>query len=99
MVFVKNFAWLFSSKTSFIITSFFTGALINRALGPSGRGVLAEIQTWVHLFMVIFGLSIDTAVYHFSNRRRYKFDDSVRLTTVLVLNVVLSLLAMLSLYM
>jgi O-antigen/teichoic acid export membrane protein len=93
MTFLRKFTWLFGSKTAIIMVSFFTGALINRALGPTGRGIFAEIQTWVYLFIVIFGFSLDSAIYHFANRQRYPIDDGTRLVTIIFLNTFLSLLA------
>jgi O-antigen/teichoic acid export membrane protein len=76
-----------------MLVSFFTGALINRSLEPAGRGILAEIQTWIQLAMVLFGLSIDSAIYHFSNMRRYPIENETRLQTILLLNSILALLA------
>ena len=50
-----------------VATTLFTGALINRSLGPFNRGIFAEAQTWVALFVVIFGIGMQAAIYHFSN--------------------------------
>jgi O-antigen/teichoic acid export membrane protein len=55
--------------------------------------VLAEIQTWVGLFAVLFGISINVAVYHFANRERYTFADGARLTLTLGSSLGTSLLA------
>lgn len=77
--------------------SLITGAMINRALGTSGRGVYAEMQTWIGLFSVLFGISLDTAIYHFANRKCYGEDDKARFMTVTILSVVASLVAMLCL--
>ncbi len=70
-----------------------TAGLINRSLGPSGRGVYAEMQTWVAFFTVMFGISIDSAIYHFSNRTLYGGDDKSRFVTIFLLSLSLSLLA------
>lgn len=48
-----------------------SGMLINRALAPAGRGALAEMQSWAALFAVVFGLSLDSAIYHIADRRQY----------------------------
>ena len=80
-----------------ILATLFTGALINRALGPSARGVFAEIQTWASLFIVIFGLSIDSGIYHFANKERYHYDDSSRLTTILLMIFIYAVLAIIAL--
>lgn len=71
----------------------FMGALINRSLGPAGRGIYAEVLTWVSLFVMVFGLSIDTAIYHLANRSAYGEDDASRFATILWLNLGYSLLA------
>lgn len=78
----EDFSWLLMSRIGVMGAGLLTGGLINRALGPAGRGVLAEMQTWVGLFAVFFGLSLDTAVYHFANRARYGDDDCRRFVTV-----------------
>jgi O-antigen/teichoic acid export membrane protein len=81
------------SKALIISATILTGALINRSLGPSGRGAFAEIQTWVGLFIVIFGLSIDVAIYHFANRAGYGADDKARFMTVSALSIIYSIIA------
>lgn len=70
-----------------------TGSLINRSLGPLGRGILAEMQTWVALFIVIFGVSIDTATHHFANRKAYVEDDKTKFMTIFSLNLIYVFLA------
>lgn len=75
----------------------FMGALINRSLGPAGRGLYAEVLTWVTLFVMVFGLSMDTAIYHLANRAAYGEDDASRFVTILWLNLLYSLLAVLGL--
>jgi O-antigen/teichoic acid export membrane protein len=66
-------------------TGLVTGGVINRELGPAGRGALAEMQTWVGLFVVVFGLSLDSAFYHFANRERFGDDDRRRFVTAAAL--------------
>jgi len=73
---------------------FITAALINRSLGPSARGIYAEMQTWLGLFAVLFGMSLDTAIYHFANRSLYGNNDRSRFITTLILSLVYGLLAM-----
>ncbi|HEX8949591.1 MAG TPA: oligosaccharide flippase family protein [Dissulfurispiraceae bacterium] len=89
----RNFIWMLSSKTTLVLAGLFTAALINRSLGPSGRGVFAEIQTWITLFAVLFGLSMDTAIYHFANRELYAYEDKSKFITVCGLSIVLSVIA------
>lgn len=84
---------MLASRAISTIALFITGCLINRALGPLGRGILAEMQTWVGLFIIIFGISIDTATYHFANRAVYGDDDRSKFVTVCLLNIVYALLA------
>ena len=80
-----DFAWLLASRVGVMATGLVTGGIINRALGPAGRGVLAEMQTWVGLFVVVFGLSLDSAFYHFANRERFGDDDRRRFVTAAAL--------------
>jgi PST family polysaccharide transporter len=80
-----------------MIAVFITGGMINRSLGPGGRGVLAEMQTWVGLFIVIFGVSIDTATYHFANKDVYSNDNKTKFVTVFLLNIIYAFLATISL--
>ena len=89
----RNLAWMLISKISIISATILTGALINRSLGPSGRGIFAEIQTWVGLFIVMFGLSMDSAIYHFANRTIYGADDKSRFMTISVLSLIYSIVA------
>jgi O-antigen/teichoic acid export membrane protein len=76
-----------------MVTGFVTWGLINRVLGPSSGGVLAEMQTWVWLFATIFGLSIDSITYHLANKNVYKDDDKVKFTTIFLLNIIYAFLA------
>lgn len=89
----RNFSWMLGSKIVVMAFGLLTGGLINRALGPSGRGFLAEMQTWIGLFAVIFGLSIEAAIYHFANKDRYGSDDSRRFATTFYLSIIYSLLS------
>ena len=84
---------MLGSKTISIAAAFLTAALINRSLGPSGRGIYAEMVTWVGLFSVIFGISMDTAIYHFANREIYGDDDRSRFVTIFSLSLIYALLA------
>lgn len=97
----KNFLWLLGGRGVSACCIILTGAVINRALGPYYRGVFAEIQTWIGLFIALFGFSLDAAVYHFSNKTLYGDDDAARLTTNTALSLLLSILAagLLILYM
>ena len=85
----RDFIWMLSSRTFAIAAGFLAAALINRALGPSMRGVYVEIQTWIGLFAVIFGISMDTAIYHFANKSLYGTDDKARFMTIFLLSLIL----------
>ena len=89
----RNFIWMLASKTLLVLTGLITAGLINRSLGPEGRGIFAEMQTWVVLFVVVFGISIDTVTYHFSNRSLHGDDDAGKFKTVFLLNIFYALLA------
>jgi O-antigen/teichoic acid export membrane protein len=97
----KNFLWLLGGRGISAVCIVLTGAVINRALGPYYRGVFAEIQTWIGLFIALFGFSLDSAIYHFSNKTLYGDDDAARLVTNTFLSLLLSILAvvLLILYM
>jgi O-antigen/teichoic acid export membrane protein len=95
--FKRNFLWMLASRIVQMSAGFLMGALINRSLGPAGRGFYAEVLTWVGLFVMVFGLSLDTAIYHLANRQVYGEDDASRLATILWLNVGYSLLAVVGL--
>ena len=76
-----------------MVAGFITAAMINRALGPSGRGIYAEMQTWIGLFAVFFGMSMDTAIYHFANRSLYGTDDRSKWITTFLLSLTYGVLA------
>lgn len=81
--FQRDFLWMLASKGAIVAGAVLTWGLINRSLGPGERGVLAEIQAWVGLFLVVLGFSLDSAIYHFSNRDAYGDDDRTRFAAVL----------------
>jgi O-antigen/teichoic acid export membrane protein len=89
----RNFVWMLTSKAALVLAALVAWGLINRSLGPADRGVLAEMQTWAGLFMAVFGISIDTAIYHFANKAIYGDDDKSRFVTILVLSFFYALLA------
>ncbi len=72
---------------------FVTAAMINRSLGPSSRGVYAEMQTWIELFAVLFGMSMATAIYHFANKSLYGTDDQSKFITTFSLSLIYGFLA------
>jgi len=72
---------------------FVTAAMINRSLGPSTRGVYAEMQTWIELFAVLFGMSMVTSIYHFANKSLYGTDDQSRFITTFSLSLIYGFLA------
>ena len=95
--FKRNFVWMLSSKTFALTAAFIAAALINRSLGPSLRGVFAEMQTWVALFTALFGISMDTAIYHFSNRSLYGVNDKERFVTISTLSFIYACLGAIAL--
>ncbi len=74
-------------------TGFVAAAMINRSLGPSARGIYAEMQTWIELFAVLFGMSLVTAIYHFANRSLYGNDDQSRFVTTFSMSLIYGFLA------
>jgi O-antigen/teichoic acid export membrane protein len=93
----KNFILLISNKMIAMVIALLTASLINRALGPTDRGIFAEIQTWVALFVVFFGISMDSAIYHFANESRYSNGINTRYITILGTTLVYSLGAIIAL--
>lgn len=89
----RNFIWMVISRCVSLAALFITGSLINRSLGPLGVGILAEMQTWVGLFMVVFGMGIDAATYHFTNKIAYPYDVKTKFTTIFILNIIYAILA------
>jgi O-antigen/teichoic acid export membrane protein len=84
---------MLGSKSVIMSAGFITAAMINRSLGPSGRGIYAEMQTWVGLFAVLFGMSLDTAIYHFANKSLHGADDKSKFFTTFLLSMFYGLLA------
>lgn len=66
--------------------------LINRELGPSGRGQYAEIITWVTMIALVSGMSIEKIVHHFAKRDIYEFPDALKGVLVLLLSSLLSMI-------
>lgn len=92
MSFKNNFLWLFWSKIFSVLCLFLAGSLINRKLGPSNIGIFAEMQTWVNLFLIIFGISLDSAIYHFANTALYGNDNKSRFVTIGYLSFIFSVI-------
>ena len=88
---------MLGSKTLALAAGLFTAALINRSLGPSLRGIYAEMQTWTGLFVVLFGFSMDTVIYHFANKALYEADTKSKLVTVFFLTLVYGLIGVVAL--
>ncbi|PKL46586.1 MAG: hypothetical protein CVV42_15875 [Candidatus Riflebacteria bacterium HGW-Riflebacteria-2] len=82
-----NFAWMLGSKFAFVAITFVIHAVINRSLGPDGRGFLAEMQTWIGFFAVLCCMSMNTAIYHYSNKDKYNFTDGSKFVTVTALSL------------
>lgn len=78
----NNFFYMLLNRAISMVVAFFVSALVNRALGPSSRGELAEIQTWIALFLTFCGFSLESAIYHYADRKKYDICDRSRLITV-----------------
>lgn len=89
----SNYLWMLSSKIMLIVSSLATASMINRTLGPASRGVYAEMQTWVAMLMAIMGLSLDTAIYHFTKTNAQEKDEANSFMTTIVLSLIYSLLS------
>ncbi len=87
------FAWGIAGQVAGALVGLASAALVNRALGAAGRGVVAEIQTWGAMFASLFGLSLSLSIYHFANRQRYPMPDSARLALVLASSCATALLS------
>lgn len=93
----KNFVWLLLGRGVSTLCIFVSGMMINRALGPFYRGIFAEIQTWIGLFVILFGLSLDSVIYHYANREKYGPDDKARFAANTALTLVSAFIAVLCL--
>lgn len=78
-----DFSWLLASKFACMGAGLVPAMLMNRALEPAGRGVLAEMQSWVALFAVLFGLSLESAVYHIADARQHPEPQAEKFSTLL----------------
>jgi O-antigen/teichoic acid export membrane protein len=83
----RNTLWMLMSRVLNIGAAFACGSMINRALGPAGRGVYAEMLTWAALVIVVFGMSMDTGIYHLADRSRYPFGDRAKALMIALLSV------------
>lgn len=79
----RDFSWLLASKLACMAAGLLPVMLLNRALAPAGRGVLAEMQSWVALFAVVFGLSLESAVYHLANAREHPEPQADKFITLM----------------
>jgi O-antigen/teichoic acid export membrane protein len=89
----RNFFWMLLSRIGQMTAGLLAAILINRSLGPAGRGLLAEVQTWCGLLAIVWGLSMDTAIYHTANRVQYTEKESIKFASVLGLSSVVAIVA------
>lgn len=90
---LSSFVWTFAGKLGQQGSAFIVGALITRGLGTVGRGFFAEVQTWIGMAIALFGLSLDTAIYHFANQERYPVGNGVRLAITVTASLIAAFLA------
>jgi len=94
---VRAIAWTGLGQLTLAAAGIVSAALVNRAIAPAGRGIVAEAQTWAALFVTLLGLSLASSIYHFANRERYAISDAGRMFAVLVTSAMVSLAATLGL--
>jgi O-antigen/teichoic acid export membrane protein len=94
----QNYLWLLLSRIVSSSLSFVAWAFANRALGPESRGIVGEIQTWIGLFLTLFNLGINNAVYHYANKERYTATDGTKLVTALTMTIGYSLSGIIALF-
>lgn len=92
----RGIFWSGAGQATLALSGILSAALVNRALAPEGRGVVAEALTWAGLVTVVFGLSIGSAIYHFSNQARYKIAEPAQLSIVLASCVMVAVGAILA---
>ena len=90
---VRGIVWTVLAQGSQTVGSMVTAAMINRAISPAGRGIIADVQTWAGLLVTLFGLSLNSAIYHCANRERYTYGDDTRLYIVLLTSTCASIVA------
>ena len=91
--FASGVAWSVLARVAQTVGGIVTAGMVNRAMSPAGRGVIANVQTWVGLFVTLLGLSLTSAIYHFANRERYAYGDDARLFLVLLSSAGVSVVA------
>jgi O-antigen/teichoic acid export membrane protein len=88
---LRAIAWTGLGQLALLVSGVISAALINRAISPSGRGIVAEAQTWTALMVVLLGFSLASAIYHFANRGQVS--NAARVFVTLVMSSMVSLLA------
>ncbi|GEM_PF-6712464 len=60
-----------------------TWAVVNRSLGPAGRGDYAELLAWANILTSVFGLSVSAVTFHFARQEQYPYSRQQLVGTVL----------------
>lgn len=82
---VTYISLLLSSQGISLVLTVICGAVINRSLGPAGRGDYAEVMVWVSIFVSLFELSAAPVIYHFSDQKQYHYSKKEVVGGVLAL--------------
>jgi len=66
---LRAISYLVSSQVLVMAAGVLAEALVNRGLGPAGRGDYAELSAWIAISAAVAGLSAPIAVYHYADTR------------------------------
>ncbi len=65
---LKKLLFNLSSKGAVFISQFIVLILTNHIIGPEGRGIFIAATTWSNTFLILFHLSLSTAILNLSNQ-------------------------------
>jgi len=87
MTFLRNVLLTFISGVGMTLIGLFTGVLLARSLGPTGRGLMTTVMVWPAVLVWASGFSLGFANIHFASAepsmRRHLFANSLWAALVL----------------
>ncbi len=79
----KSIYYTFLTQIPTQILGIISGIFITRLLGPEGKGIYALFLADVNLFVLFFGLSINTAIVYFINSKKIEANKIAGIATLL----------------
>lgn len=68
-----------------LLVAFGAGIIINRHLGPEGRGELAGLIIVFELAIIVFSFGVDISIYHYLDKQKLKYNELNVINTALIL--------------